>query len=101
MEEIAFTAAMRQTADGLFLLEGLDGETRRQLWAQAPRPVRFEKGEAIYSCHAFPPGAGASAAGRGAGIPSGRGRPPGGDEPADEPGRSSARRRCSAKQNPM
>ena len=53
MEEIAFTAAMRQTADGLFLLEGLDGETRRQLWAQAPRPVRFEKGEAIYSCHAF------------------------------------------------
>lgn len=47
MEEIAFTAAMRQTADGLFLLEGLDGETRRQLWAQAPRPVRFEKGEAI------------------------------------------------------
>lgn len=53
MEEIAFTAAMRQTADGLFLLEGLDGETRQQLWAQAPRPVRFEKGEAIYSCHAF------------------------------------------------
>lgn len=53
MEEIAFTAAMRQTADGLFLLDGLDGETRRQLWAQAPRPVRFEKGEAIYSCHAF------------------------------------------------
>ena len=25
MEEIAFTAAMRQTADGLFLLDGLDG----------------------------------------------------------------------------
>ena len=47
MEEIAFTAAMRQTADGLFLLDGLDGETRRQLWAQAPRPVRFEKGEAL------------------------------------------------------
>ena len=47
MEETVFTAAMRQTADGLFLLEGLDGETRRQLWAQAPRPVRFEKGEGI------------------------------------------------------
>lgn len=53
MEETAFTAAMKQTADGLFLLEGLDGETRRRLWAQAPCPVRFEKGEAIYSCHAF------------------------------------------------
>lgn len=53
MEETVFTAAMRQTADGLFLLDGLDGETRRQLWAQTPRPVRFEKGEAIYSCHAF------------------------------------------------
>ena len=53
MEDIPWTPVLRRVADSLFLLQGLSEEERRTLWAGAPLPVRFEKGESIYSCHAF------------------------------------------------
>lgn len=53
MENIPWTPVLRRVADSLFLLQGLSEEERRTLWAGAPLPVRFEKGESIYSCHAF------------------------------------------------
>jgi hypothetical protein len=53
LENIPWTPVLRRVADSLFLLQGLSEEERRTLWAGAPLPVRFEKGESIYSCHAF------------------------------------------------
>ncbi len=53
MKETAMTPAMRRVAERLFLLDGLTDAEREDLWRDAPQPVRFEKGESIYSSHAF------------------------------------------------
>ncbi len=53
MKETAMTPAMRQVADDLFLLRGLTEEERDSLLEEAPLPIRFDKGESIYSSHSF------------------------------------------------
>lgn len=53
MEAIGWTADKRQTAAALFLLNGLSSAQQQERIAEAPVPVRFARGEPIYTTRRF------------------------------------------------